>query len=150
MNTVLKIILLLCLLLSIAEIILAYVYDKEFSYLDEKRNSKDKFDTLTNKMEKIKTIMGNAINILAIIIFIYDFIYNAIIYFSETEFYDKYLYAHNTSVQSDSKYSSIFIEMFFTLITKILALSLSIFFISLSLNEINEVKENPQFLVLET
>lgn len=149
MKTVLKIILLLCFVISIAEIVLSYVYDNEFAYLDERKKSKDKFDTLTNKMEKMKTIMGNAINILAIIIFLYDLIYNLVLYFTESEFYDKYLFAHNTSVQSDSKYSSIFIEMFFTLITKILALSLSIFFISISLNEINEVEENPLFFNIE-
>ena len=145
MNILLQVTLFLCLIVSIIETIIIYIYDNEF---EKAKTTKDiDYQVFTKKFYRLKEILGNAINILIVIGLVYSFVYLSIAFFMKTKFYDKHLNI-NVAVQSENEFSGLMLEIFFGVLVKILSDALKIYFINMSLEEITLIKVKGGFIEL--
>lgn len=143
MNILLKTTISFSLVLSTIQIILVIMYNITFNKAEEINN--DDFKTNLDKFNYLKSILGNAIIILVVIVFMYNLIYTSFSFFVDSKMFKRNFNTNNIAVQSDSHYSNLFLELLFTILIKVFSDTIIIFFTNMSIKEIDNVQEKGGF-----
>lgn len=134
-------------IISLISIILIYVYDKNINYLLEVTDdlSENKFQTTLKRLILLKDLLDNVLNLIVILVFIYNLIYMIIYIIVTSERFEEKMQMNGIATQSNETYSNLALEIFFGILIKVLALSLGLYFISMSLNEFTLMQTKEEF-----